>query len=228
MDGSVLTARPVLGAADLGRAQWFWCEVMGFQLAVERPGFVLFRAGDAEVAVEQRAPVSPGSVFLHVRGVEALHERCREAGLAIVQELHLHDSGRRDFAVADPDGNRVGVGEKPRLGGRIGWVDLTVPEAEPVRDFWKAVVGFDGLEPCEMGGYEDWSLTSDGRPVAGVCHARGANAGLPPVWMVYFTVDHLEEALAEVEAREGTVVKRQERMAVVRDPGGTVAALFQG
>ena len=30
--------------------------------------------------------------------------------------------------------------------------------------------------------------------VAGVCHARGANANIPPVWLVYFTVADLAAA----------------------------------
>jgi hypothetical protein len=38
--------------------------------------------------------------------------------------------------------------------GTIGWFDLTVPNADEVRDFYRAVVGW-GVEECEMGGYSD-------------------------------------------------------------------------
>ncbi len=29
----------------------------------------------------------------------------------------------------------------------------------------------------------------DSQPVAGICHARGGNTGLPPLWLIYITVD---------------------------------------
>ena len=34
-------------------------------------------------------------------------------------------------------------------------------------------------------------LTPAGEGAAGVCHARGVNANIPPVWLVYFMVKRL-------------------------------------
>jgi predicted enzyme related to lactoylglutathione lyase len=34
--------------------------------------------------------------------------------------------------------------------GSVGWIDLTVPEAEEVRDFYSAVVGWKS-EPVDIG-----------------------------------------------------------------------------
>ena len=42
---------------------------------------------------------------------------------------------------------------KPKI-GTIGWLDLTVPDAAPIRDFYKAVVGWEH-QAFDMGGYED-------------------------------------------------------------------------
>ena len=69
--------------------------------------------------------------------------------------------------------------EKPAV-GTITWRDLTVPNAEQVRDFYQAVVGW-GAEGCDMGGYEDFNMTvpGTGEGIAGVCHARGCNEGIP-------------------------------------------------
>ena len=68
---------------------------------------------------------------------------------------------------------------KPETGA-ITWFDLTVERAEQVRDFYSDVVGWKS-EPVEMQGYQDYSmLTPEGRGVAGICHARSANAELPP------------------------------------------------
>lgn len=116
--------------------------------------------------------------------------------------------------------------------GRIGWADLTVGNAEGVRDFYRDVVGFE-VSAVAMGGYDDYCLhPPGGEPVAGVCHARGGNAGLPAVWLLYFTVDDLDAALSSCRARGGEVLvgpkpMGEARYAVVRDPAGAPSALFQ-
>ena len=71
-----------------------------------------------------------------------------------------------------------------------------------------------------------------GAATAGICWARGANAGLPPVWLVYFIVASLDTSLAEVRKRGGTVLREprasgEGRFAVIRDPAGAVCALYQ-
>lgn len=122
--------------------------------------------------------------------------------------------------------------------GRIAWLDLTVPDAAGAREFYRQVVGWS-TEDVEMadGGerYADYNmLGADGQPAAGVCHARGTNAGLPPVWLIYLPVGDLTESLRRVENEGGTVVKTmtgddgQVMVAVVRDPVGAFVALTAG
>ena len=117
--------------------------------------------------------------------------------------------------------------------GQIGWVDLTIQDAETVRDFYEAVVGFES-EEVDMGGYSDFSMLPAGStdPVAGVCHARGPNSDVPPVWMVYFTVDDVAVSAARCEELGGELVVPPRGLAggrycVVRDPAGAVCALYQ-
>lgn len=116
--------------------------------------------------------------------------------------------------------------------GRIGWVDLTVPDADAVRDFYKGVVGWTSAA-TDMGGYDDWTmmLPTTGEAVAGVCHARGPNTGLPAQWLVYVTVADLDRSLARCAELGGALVAGPRdigghgRMAVIRDPAGAVMAL---
>jgi len=116
----------------------------------------------------------------------------------------------------------------------IGWVDLTVPNAEGMRDFYAAVVGWTP-KPVDMGEYADYNMTSPqtGESVAGVCHQRGVNAAIPPVWLVYFTVADLDASVAECRSRKGMVLVGPKsaggtgRFAVIEDPAGAVCALFQ-
>lgn len=117
--------------------------------------------------------------------------------------------------------------------GTIGWMDLTVDDAPKLRDFYARVAGWQP-QPVSMGDYDDFSMThhETGAPVAGVCHRRGPNEHLPPVWMIYIIVADLDAALAEVEAAGGAVVKRPEKagpgtMAVIQDPCGVYSSLYQ-
>jgi hypothetical protein len=118
--------------------------------------------------------------------------------------------------------------------GYIGWVDLTVSDAARIRDFYAAVAGWH-YEAVDMGGYADFSMlpAPGAEPVAGVCHARGANEGLPAHWLIYIVVSDLDAALRRVRQEGGTVVRAATdmgpagRYAVIRDPAGAVAALYQ-
>lgn len=112
--------------------------------------------------------------------------------------------------------------------GTIAWADLTVADADRLRDFYAAVTGWEP-QGLDMGGYEDWTMSAAGRPVAGICNARGPNEGLPPVWLVYITVPDLAAALEEARARGGEVTREPEPdrpYAIVRDPAGAAFALF--
>jgi uncharacterized protein len=114
--------------------------------------------------------------------------------------------------------------------GQIVWTDLTVEDAEGIRDFYASVVGWR-CSPCDMGGYEDFTLeTSEGKSVAGVCHARGANAGLPAQWLVYVQVEDVEGSARRAMELGGRVIDGprsmgSNRFCVIRDPAGAVVAL---
>jgi predicted enzyme related to lactoylglutathione lyase len=116
--------------------------------------------------------------------------------------------------------------------GTVVWQDLTVANAERVRDFYAAVVGWRP-EPVEMTGYADYNMVSPatGEPAAGICHARGSNAGLPPQWLLYVVVEDLDASLRAAVASGGSVVDGPRGMgeqlfAVVRDPAGAHLALL--
>jgi uncharacterized protein len=124
------------------------------------------------------------------------------------------------------------AGTKP-LGG-IGWVDLTVTDAEEVRDFYRDVAGWTASE-VSMGTYDDFCMSEPGTgtPAAGVCHARGENADVPPQWIVYVRVFDLDASLARCAERGGRVVAgprsfgEGRHYAVIQDPAGAVSAIYE-
>lgn len=117
--------------------------------------------------------------------------------------------------------------------GTIAWVDLTVADAEAVRDFYRDVVGWEA-EGVDMDGYADFNMVPPGgeAPIAGVCHARGTNADLPAAWLVYLVVEDVGASARRCVERGGEVVVEPRSMAggrfcVIRDPAGAVAALYE-
>ncbi len=120
--------------------------------------------------------------------------------------------------------------------GTIMWQDLTIPEAELVRDFYRQVVGWEARGE-EMGGYEDFHMLLPGtdQSVAGICHARGGNADLanvPPAWLIYIVVASVKESAAACQLLGGKVLVQPRDMGggqfcVIQDPAGAVCALFE-
>jgi len=117
--------------------------------------------------------------------------------------------------------------------GKIGWIDMTVGDAPGVRDFYKAVVGWE-TDEIDMGGYSDYvmKMPASGDGVAGVCHSRGSNADLPAGWLIYIVVADVEASVTACIENGGKIVVETRglaggRFCVVEDPGGSIAALYQ-
>ena len=124
------------------------------------------------------------------------------------------------------------MSEKQAIGS-IGWFDLTVENAADVRDFYKEVVGWSATT-LSMGDYDDYCMNQpeDDKTVAGICHARGGNAGLPAQWLMYIVVADLEQSIAQCKALGGQIIAGpktmgKDRYCVIRDPAGAAAALYE-
>ncbi len=122
--------------------------------------------------------------------------------------------------------------EKPANIGRIEWIDLTVPDAGHLRNFYKSVVGWSSSD-VPMGSYDDFCMNMPGtqNAVAGVCHARGMNRNLPSQWLIYVRVANIAESAAQCTRHGGKILDGPRRMGgsnfcVIQDPGGAVMALM--
>ncbi|MBD3298511.1 MAG: VOC family protein [candidate division Zixibacteria bacterium] len=118
--------------------------------------------------------------------------------------------------------------------GSIGWVDLTVDDADGIRDFYKRVAGWTHSD-VSMGDYSDYAMNrpDDGTPTAGVGHKKGINAGIPSQWLIYIVVANLDDSIAQCTELGGTVLIGPKgmgpgaRYCVIQDPAGAVAALYE-
>lgn len=122
---------------------------------------------------------------------------------------------------------------KPEIGS-ITWLDLTVPDAEKVKDFYSKVVGWKAA-PVSVGDYNDFNMNSpdSGKTNAGICRKQGGNAHLPSQWMIYITVKNIEESSMVCKENGGKVLSQPKEMTgygkfcVIKDPAGAVCTLFE-
>jgi len=117
--------------------------------------------------------------------------------------------------------------------GKIGWIDITVDNANGLRDFYTKVVGWD-TEDVSMGDYADYSMAmpASGEAVSGICHARGSNAELPGGWLIYIIVADVEASAETCKANGGKILVEPRglaggRFCVIEDPSGATCALYQ-
>ena len=188
---------------------------------------------------------------IQVADVAASAQRALELGGREI--LHGRDeNGESQWAALfDPNGAAFGImpvvpaealppneGDDSSRAGRIAWLDLTVSEASATRDFYRQVVGWSVQDVAMEDSnerYADYNmLGEDADPAAGICHARGVNLGLPPVWLIYLPVGDLAESLRRVRAEGGAIIKETTgadgapSYAVVEDPVGVALALVPG
>jgi len=112
-------AAPTIPVSDFSRALAFYTEVLGMRTTFtngEPVGFAILKRDAAEIHLTRvAAPFRAGTwnvAHLLVSDATALFARCTEAGARIIKGLRDHDFGLRAFVVADPDGNRIDVGEE--------------------------------------------------------------------------------------------------------------------
>ena len=91
--------------------------------------------------------------------------------------------------------------------GKIGWIDMTVDDADGLRDFYQSVVGWN-VENTSMGDYSDYTMMSpgDNTAIAGICHSLGTNADMPGGWLIYITVADVAASAAACVSNGGQVI----------------------
>ena len=125
------------------------------------------------------------------------------------------------------------MNNKPEIGS-ITWCDLTVPNANEVKNFYEKVVGWKA-DSVSMGDYDDFSMITpeSKRIAAGICNAKGINAKLPPQWLIYITVEDVDRSAQTCIELGGKLITEPKtipsygRFCVIQDPAGAVCALFK-
>lgn len=122
---------------------------------------------------------------------------------------------------------------KEKKVGQILWHDLTVENAGKVSDFYQQVIGWE-KEGLSMGNYDDFIIKNpgDNAVIAGICHAKGVNKDLPAQWLMYITVENLDESMETCKKLGGKVLGEKRKMGeeyycLIQDPAGAFVMLCE-
>jgi catechol 2,3-dioxygenase-like lactoylglutathione lyase family enzyme len=102
---------------DLARARAFYCGVLGFEVVFSNGDPVGFQILEKDAA-ELHLDLVPGHkatgrnvAHLMVDDAAVLYEHLEAHGVRIVKGIRDADYRMRTFVMADPDGNRIDVGQ---------------------------------------------------------------------------------------------------------------------
>lgn len=111
--------------------------------------------------------------------------------------------------------------------GALSWCELLTDDVPKAKAFYTDVVGWqaEDMDMADSGVYT--VLKANGAPVGGIMKTP-PQAGGPPRWTAYITVDDVDGRLTKAEKAGGTIlspafsVPGVGRMATVADPTGAV------
>ena len=247
--------RPVwfdLSTSDLEAAKALYGDLFGWTFADSGPEMGHYTMAFAENgrAAAAMAPKMPGqdqmpTVWTVYFGTSDLDATARtitaQGGSIMVPPMEIPGNGRMAIAV-DADGAVFGLWQAGGFAGAgvegehgaMCWSEVNSRHASKNADFYCAVFG---LTKQRMEGDpttpEYWTL-HDGEPaVCGVLQMDDNWAGIPPHWMPYFAVDHLEDANRIWQQHGGKILhgpipSPYGRIMVVQDPQGGVLSYMSG
>ena len=109
---------PGICVRDIQAAQDFYSRVLGFEKVFENGdpvGFMVMKKDRAEIHLSQRPDHKASTVnvmHMFVSDVATLYAICEAEGVKIIKGLADKDYRQRAFVFADPDGNRIDIGER--------------------------------------------------------------------------------------------------------------------
>lgn len=119
--------------------------------------------------------------------------------------------------------------------GTFSWADLSTPDPDAAKAFYGALFGWHAEDRPIPGGGTYSMQRLDGRHVAAIAAQpqQQRDAGAPPAWQSYVTVESADDAARRADELGGTVhapafdVMDAGRMAVLQDPQGAFFLVWE-
>lgn len=234
-----------LQTGDQDGAKRFYAELLGWRYE-DMPmgdGMAYSMASVDGQAVAAIAPLMGDGVpphwncYVTVTDADAIAARAHElGGTTLGDAFDVFDAGRMAI-VQDPQGAIVSAWQpRERSGaglvnavGALSWNDLITPDPEASRRFYSALFGWT-VESTPMAEGQYWTIFNQGRLNGGIAPAQ---PGQHPAWNLYFGIEDVDGALAQVgELGGGTIVEPMDvpsgRFAIAHDPAGAVFSIVAG
>jgi uncharacterized protein YjbI with pentapeptide repeats len=181
-------AAPGIFVRNIESACAFYSGVLGFRKTFENGspvGFVILEKDKAELhlsLIRDHRPSTSNVAHLLVDDVDALHAVCVAAGVKIIRSLADKEYGLRAFVFADPDGNRIDVGQPIARSAETGGAAENADKAAP-QTFEHAKSASAIFRDCGMAGsrFDDVNLSSSGFSNVSLQGARFTNVNLSGV-----------------------------------------------
>jgi uncharacterized protein len=119
--------------------------------------------------------------------------------------------------------------------GTFSWADLTTTDQDAAKAFYNALFGWETTDTPAGEGVVYSMAAIDGKWVAAISPQpqQQRDAGVPPVWNSYVTVENADETLARAKELGATVhadafdIFQAGRMGVIQDPQGAYILVWQ-
>lgn len=119
--------------------------------------------------------------------------------------------------------------------GTFSWTDLTTTDQDGAKAFYTSLFGWDAQDNEAGDGFVYSMMLIDGKSVAAISPQpqQQRDAGAPPTWNSYITVESADDALERARQLGGTVhapafdVMDAGRMGIVQDPGQAYFAVWE-
>ena len=111
---------PGISVRDIQVSYEFYSQVLGFRKVFENGspiGFMVLKKDGAELHLSQKRDHQASITnvaHMFVDDATSLYQACQSSGVRIIKALADKDYGQRAFVFADPDGNRIDVGEQTK------------------------------------------------------------------------------------------------------------------
>jgi len=119
--------------------------------------------------------------------------------------------------------------------GTFSWTDLSTPDQPGAKAFYSALFGWEAFDAPIGDGVYYSMMSVDGKQVCGIGPQpqQQADAGAPPVWNSYVSVESADSALARAAELGASVhadafdVMEAGRMGVIQDPQGAFVLVWE-
>ncbi len=237
-----------LSSPDVSAATSFYGQLFGWtaqDLGEEAGHYHMFKMGDKVVAAVS-PPMNPQqppvwTTYIATDSAADVAKKVTEGGgQVLVAPFDVMGQGTMGVFM-DPSGGAFAVWQPAAMKGAemfntpvsLTWNELHTRDLQGAKSFYAKVFGW-GVHSNDMGPgmgeYVEWQVNA--RSIGGGVGMNQEPEGVPPYWLVYFTVASTDDIVKRAPELGGKVISPamdipQGRFAVIADPHGAVFGVIQ-